>query len=64
MTKAILDAPIKVFATQNVIDSCWDSLEGIHEELVRLDDYDKLDGVKQTELKMIMEIIGAALGKE
>lgn len=64
MTKAILDAPIEVVATQNVIDSCRVSLEKIYEELLRLESYKDLDEVKERELKMIMEIIKAAKTKE
>lgn len=64
MTKAILDAPIKVVATQNIIDSCRNKLDRIYEELLRLESYKDLDSVSETELKMIMEIINAAIKKE
>ena len=64
MTKAILDAPIKVVATQNIIDACKNKLERIYEELLRLESYKDLDSVSKTELKMIMEIINAAIKKE
>ncbi len=64
MTKAILDAPIKVVATQNIIDSCRNKLDRIFEELLRLESYKDLDSVSETELKIIMEIINAAIKKE
>ena len=63
MTKAILDAPIKVVATQNIIDSCRNKLDRIFEELLRLESYKDLDSVSETELKIIMEIINAAIKK-
>lgn len=63
MTKAILDAPIKVVATQNIIDSCRNKLDRIYEELLRLESYKDLDSVSETELKIIMEIINAAIKK-
>lgn len=64
MTKAILDAPIKVVATQNIIDACKNKLDRIYEELLRLESYKDLDSVSETELKMIIEIINAAIKKE
>lgn len=63
MTKEILDAPIKVVATQNIIDSCRNKLDRIYEELLRLESYKDLDSVSETELKIIMEIINAAIKK-
>ena len=63
MTKEILDAPIKVVATQNIIDSCRNKLDRIFEELLRLESYKDLDSVSETELKIIMEIINAAIKK-
>lgn len=64
MTKAILDAPIKVVATQNIIDNCGNKLDRIYEKLLRLGSYKDLDSVSETELQMIMEIINAAIKKE
>jgi len=64
MTKEILDAPIKVVATQNIIDSCRNKLDRIYEELLRLESYKDLDSVSETELKIIMEIINAAIKKK
>ena len=59
MTNAILDAPIKVFATKNVIDSCKSELQEILSELKRVKDYGELDANYRHELRMIIEIIEA-----
>ena len=61
MTKAILEAPIQVAATQNVIAKCRSSLQSIHEELCRLSSYKDLSEAKQSELETILEIIKAAI---
>ena len=61
MTNAILNAPIKVFATRNVIDSCKNELREILLELKRVKQYGELDAGYRHELKMITEIIEAAI---
>lgn len=61
MTNAILNAPIKVFATRNVIDSCKNELQEILLELKRVKQYGELDAGYRHELKMITEIIEAAI---
>ena len=60
MTNAILDAPIKVFATKNVIDSCKSELQEILSELKRVKEYGELDANYRHELRTIIEIIEAA----
>lgn len=60
MTNAILDAPIKVFATKNVIDSCKSELQEILSELRRVKEYGELNANYRHELRMIIEIIEAA----
>lgn len=60
MTNAILYAPIKVFATKNVIDSCKSELQEILSELKRVKEYGELDANYRHELSMIIEIIEAA----
>ena len=61
MTNAILDAPIKVFVTKNVIDSCKSELQEILSELKRVKEYGELDADYRHELRMIVEIIEAAM---
>ena len=61
MTNAILNAPIKVFATRNVIDNCKNELKEILSELKRMKQYGELDASYRHELKMITEIIEAAI---
>ena len=61
MTNAILDAPVKIFATRNVIDSCKNELQEILSELKRVEQYGELDANCRHELKMITEIIEAAI---
>lgn len=61
MTNAILNAPIKVFATRNVIDSCKGELQEILSELKRVKQYGDLDAGYRHELKMITEIIEVAI---
>ena len=61
MTNAILNAPIKVFATRNVIDSCKNELQEILSELKRVKQYGEMDASYRHELKMITEIIEAAI---
>ena len=61
MTNAILFAPIKVFVTRNVIDSCKNELQEILLELKRVGQYGELDANYRHELKMITEIIKAAI---
>uniref|UniRef100_UPI0004675D0D plasmid mobilization protein n=1 Tax=Treponema pedis TaxID=409322 RepID=UPI0004675D0D len=61
MTDAILNAPIKVFATRNVIDSCKSELQEILSELKRVKEYEELDASYRHELTMIAEIIEAAI---
>lgn len=61
MTNAILNAPIKVFATRNVIDNCKNELKEILLELKRVKQYGELDAGYRHELKMITEIIEAAI---
>lgn len=63
MTKAILEAPIEVVATQNIIDQCRDGMHSIYLELSRLNSFNDLSEVKQTELETILEIIKAAIKK-
>ena len=59
MTNAILNAPIKVFATKNVVDTCKSELQAILQELNRLKNYGELDENVRHELKMIIEIVEA-----
>ena len=61
MINAILNAPIKVFATRNVIDSCKSELQEILSELKRVKEYGELDADYRHELRMIVEIIEAAM---
>ncbi|EMD17083.1 hypothetical protein HMPREF9943_00646 [Eggerthia catenaformis OT 569 = DSM 20559] len=61
MTNAILNAPVKVFATRNVIDNCKNELKEILSELKRVKQYGELDASYRYELKMITEIIEAAI---
>lgn len=61
MTNAILNAPIKVFATRNVIENCKNELKEILPELKRVKQYGELDAGYRHELKMITEIIEAAI---
>ena len=61
MTDAILNAPIKVVATRNVIDQCKMELQEILSELKRVEQYGELDANCRHELKMITEIIEAAI---
>ncbi|ERT56255.1 uncharacterized protein (DUF1778 family) [Peptoniphilus koenoeneniae] len=61
MTNAILDAPVKIFATRNVIDSCKNELQEILSELKRVEQYGELDASYRHELKMITEIIEVAI---
>ena len=61
MNNAILNAPIKIFATRNVIDSCKNELKEILSELKRVKQYEELDASYRHELKMITEIIESAL---
>ncbi|MDO5650048.1 MAG: hypothetical protein Q4G11_05530 [Gallicola sp.] len=63
MTKAILETPIEVVATQNIIDQCRDGMHSIYQELSRLNSFSDLSEVKQTELETILEIIKAAIKK-
>ena len=61
MTNAILNAPVKIFATRNVIDSCKNELQEILSELKRVKQYGELDANYRHELTMITEIIEAAI---
>lgn len=61
MANAILDAPIKIFATRNVIDSCKNKLQEILLELKRVRQYGEFDANYRHELTMITEIIEAAI---
>lgn len=61
MTNAILNAPIKVFATRNVIDSCKSELLKILSELKRVKEYGELDADYRHELRMIVGIIEATM---
>ena len=61
MNNAILNAPIKIFATRNVIDSCKNELKEILSELKRVKQYEELDASYRHELKMITEIIESAI---
>ncbi|MGP1404613.1 MAG: plasmid mobilization protein [Catonella sp.] len=63
MTDAILNAPIKVVATRNVIDQCRAELKDISEELQQTNRYEDLDEKHRHELVMISQIIEAALEK-
>jgi len=59
MTNAILNAPVKIFATRNVIYSCKNELQEILSELKRVEQYGELYASYGHELKMITEIIEA-----
>lgn len=61
MNNAIPNAPIKIFATRNVIDSCKNELKEILSELKRVKQYEELDASYRHELKMITEIIESAI---
>lgn len=55
MTDAILNAPIKVVATRNVIDQCRAELKDISEELQKINRYEDLDEKHRHELVMIIK---------
>lgn len=61
MTKAILEAPLRIVATRNVIDQCKSELHQIEKELSRLESYNDLDEVKRKDLLSVIEICKAAL---
>ncbi len=63
MTDAILNAPIKVVATRNVIDQCKTELQNILAELRRINSYDDMAEKDKYVLEMINQIIEAALEK-
>ena len=63
MTDAILNAPIKVVATRNVIDQCKKELQNILAELRRINSYEDMAEKDKCELEMICQIIEAALEK-
>ena len=61
MTDAILNAPIKVVATRNVIDQCKKELKNILAELRRINSYEDMAEKDKYVLEMICQIIEAAL---
>lgn len=61
MTDAILNAPIKVVATRNVIDQCKTELQNILAELRRINRYEDMAEKDKYVLEMICQIIEAAL---
>ena len=61
ITNSILNAPINVIVTRNVIDKCKRELNAICNELMRLNSYKDMDETLKTELLMILEIIKAAV---
>lgn len=61
MTDAILNAPIKVVATRNVIDQCKKELQNILAELRRINSYEDMAEKDKYVLVMICQIIEAAL---
>ena len=63
MTDAILNAPIKVVATKNVIDQCKKELQNIFAELQRINRYEDMAEKDKYVLEMICQIIEAALEK-
>lgn len=63
MTDAILNAPIKVVATRNVIDQCKTELQNILAELRRINRYEDMAEKDKYVLEMICQIIEAALEK-
>lgn len=63
MTDAILNAPIKVVATRNVIDQCKKELQNIFAELRRINSYEDMAEKDKYVLVMISQIIEAALEK-
>ena len=63
MTDAILNAPIKVVATRNVIDQCKTELQNIFAELRRINGYENIAEKDKYVLEMICQIIEAALEK-
>ena len=63
MTDAILNAPIKVVATRNVIDQCKKELQNIFAELRRINRYEDMTEKDKYVLEMICQIIEAALEK-
>lgn len=63
MTDAILNAPIKVVATKNVIDQCKTQLQDILAELRRINSYKDMAEKDKYVLEMICQIIEAALEK-
>ena len=63
MTDAILNAPIKVVTTRNLIDQCSAELKNISEELQQINRYEDLAEKHSHELVMISQIIEAALEK-
>ena len=63
MTDAILNAPIKVVATRNVIDQCKTELQNILAELRRINSYEDMAEKDKYVLEMICQIIEAALEK-
>ena len=63
MTNAILNAPINAIATKNVIDQCKTELGKISAELSNVKKFKDMDEQYRIELKMISQIIEAALKK-
>lgn len=63
MTDAILNAPIKVVATKNVIDQCKKELQNIFSELRRINRYEDMAEKDKYVLEMICQIIETALEK-
>ena len=63
MTDTILNAPIKVVATRNVIDQCKMELQKILPEIQRINSYEDMAEKDKCVLDMICQIIKAALEK-
>lgn len=57
MTKAIIEAPIQVVATKNVIDICRKELKEISRELSKIEKASEINDRNIEVLKMIAEII-------
>ena len=61
MTKAILGAPIKIVATQSIIEQCKTELVQITKRLELLNSFADLDEVNRELLVLILEICRAAI---
>ena len=63
MTDAILHAPVRIVASQHVIDRCYQVLSEILEEMSKGTSYDEMDEVLRDEFVFVMKIMEAALEK-